>query len=208
MGYRVEIKNGVMTVKVKAGDMVKSTMRTGTLMLTNTKAKVDKQVCILKTTVTDLATKSKTKTVEVVDLAKSKAYKGYELATTTRVGVTSTAAVAGAVVGGAATGTFGAVAGAAVGIVPAIFTFGLSIPAGAVVGGCVGTAVGGSVGAVGGGALGYCGFTHRESLSKGWSKVSKKASDLKMFAITRASDAKDRVQSVVSGSTGGTDKSL
>merc|ERR1712151_1104070 len=119
-----------------------------------------------------------------------------------------TAAVAGAVVGGATGGTFGTVAGAAVGIVPAIFTFGLSIPAGAVVGGCVGSAIGGSVGAVGGGSLGYCGFTHRESLSKGWSKVSKKASDLKMFAITRASDAKDRVQSVVSGSTGGTDKSL
>merc|ERR1712151_2137 len=146
-----------------------------------------------KTTVTDLATKSKTKTVEVLDLAKSKAYKGYELATTTKVGVTSTAAVAGAVVGGAATGTFGTVAGAAVGIVPAIFTFGLSIPAGALVGGCVGTAVGGSVGAVGGGALGYGGFTHRETLSQGWSKFSKKVDELRMLAITRASDAKARV---------------
>merc|ERR1712125_166519 len=149
-----------------------------------TKAKVDEQVCILKTTVTDLATTSKTKTVEVLDLAKSKAYKGYELATTTKVGVTSTAAVAGAVVGGAATGTFGTVAGAVVGIVPAIFTFGLSIPAGAVAGGCVGTAVGGSVGAVGGGALGYGGFTHRETLSHGWSKVSKKVDELRMFAIS------------------------
>merc|ERR1712151_1291179 len=161
-----------------------------------------------KTTVTDLATKSKTKTVEVLDLAKSKAYKSYELATTTKVGVTSTAAIAGAMVGGAATGTFGTVAGAVVGIVPAVFTFGLSIPAGAVVGGCVGTAVGGSVGAVSGGAVGYAGFTHRKTIPQGWSKVSKKVDELRMFAITRASDAKDRVQSVVSGSTGGTDKSL
>merc|ERR1712084_126116 len=133
------------------------------------------------------------RSVEVMNLAAAKAFKGYELATTTKVGVTSTAAVAGAVVGGAATGTFGTVAGAAVGIVPAIFTFGLSIPAGAVVGGCVGTAVGGSVGAVSGGALGYAGFTHRKTISQGWSKVSKKVDELKMFAITRASDAKDRV---------------
>merc|ERR1712151_1381246 len=106
-----------------------------------------------------------------------------------------TAAVAGAVVGGAATGTFGTVAGAAVGIVPAIFTLGLSIPAGAVVGGCVGTAVGGTVGAVGGGALGYSGFTHRKTISLGWSKLSKTVDELRIFAITRASDAKGRVQS-------------
>merc|ERR1712228_912238 len=73
--YRVEIKNGAMTVKVKAEDMVKSTMQTATLMLTNTKAKVDEQVCILKTTVTDLATTSKTKSLEMLDLAKSKVSK-------------------------------------------------------------------------------------------------------------------------------------
>merc|ERR1712187_527497 len=106
--------------------------QTATLMLANTKTKVDEQECSLKTTVTHFATKTKTKSVEMLNLAKSKASRGYELATTTKIGATSSAAVAGAVVGGAATGTFGTVAGAAVGIVPAIFTFGLSIPAGAV----------------------------------------------------------------------------
>merc|ERR1712136_193009 len=53
----------------------------------------------------------------------------------------------------------GAVVGGAVGIVPALFTFGLSIPVCATIGGsiglCSGTAVGSSVGAIGGGAAGY-----------------------------------------------------
>merc|ERR1712039_681865 len=77
------------------------------------------------------------------------------------------ATAAGATVGGVALGgaggaiglATGAVAGGVVGIVPALFTFCLSIPVFAVVGGgaglCVGTAVGGSAGSVGGGAIGY-----------------------------------------------------
>jgi hypothetical protein len=60
---------------------------------------------------------------------------------------------------GAATGTtLGAAGGALIGLVPAIFTFGLSIPIGAVVGGgaglCVGAAAGTATGFVGGGAVG------------------------------------------------------
>merc|ERR1711920_825120 len=62
--------------------------------------------------------------------------------------------------GGGAIGlATGGLAGAAVGILPAIFTFGLSIPVGAVVGGgtglCLGSIVGGTSGVVGGGAVGY-----------------------------------------------------
>merc|ERR1712014_544748 len=53
----------------------------------------------------------------------------------------------------------GGAAGAAVGLVPALFTFGLSIPVCAAIGGgagaCLGTAAGGTTGFVGGGAVGY-----------------------------------------------------
>merc|ERR1712056_127228 len=64
-------------------------------------------------------------------------------------------AVGGMVCGGAA--------GALVGVVPALFTFGLSIPIGAVVGGGAGLFLGGaagtSVGFAGGGAVGLTGYT-------------------------------------------------
>mmetsp|Transcript_22449 Transcript_22449/g.40519 ORF Transcript_22449/g.40519 Transcript_22449/m.40519 type:complete len:367 (+) Transcript_22449:48-1148(+) len=61
---------------------------------------------------------------------------------------------------GAAVGLFsGGALGAACGVIPAVFTFGLSIPIGAAIGSgaglFAGTAVGGSIGAVGGGTAGY-----------------------------------------------------
>lgn len=93
--------------------------------------------------------------------------------TASRPDVKASAACAagGAAVLGASGGlmglTTGAGFGAAVGIIPAIFTFGLSIPIGAMIGGgtglCVGTTVGGGVGFIGGGAVGFCGYrTARE----------------------------------------------
>merc|ERR1712072_1521079 len=125
----------------------------------------------------------KQRSLMAIDCVKTKSSEAVTLATTTKAGVTSSAAVAGAVVGGSTAGAFGTVAGAAVGIVPAIFTFGLSIPAGAMLGLCVGTAVGGSTGAVGGGLIGYGGYTHRKEISEGvqssWSKVSTTAEHLK-----------------------------
>merc|ERR1712014_165380 len=113
---------------------------------------------------------------------------GVTFATTTKKGVTSSAAVAGAVLGGTTTGALGTVAGAAVGIIPAFFTLGLSIPVCAVAGLCVGTSVGGSAGAVGGGLVGYGGFTHRETISAGvhssWCNVSAAAKQLKTKTAT------------------------
>merc|ERR1712216_568909 len=59
----------------------------------------------------------------------------------------------------------GGAIGAACGVVPALFTFGLSIPVGAVLGGaaglCMGTVAGGTVGLVGGGAAGRWAYKHR-----------------------------------------------
>merc|ERR1712154_723837 len=74
---------------------------------------------------------------------------------------------ASSVGGAAAVGTTGGViglgagtiVGAAVGVIPAVFTFGLSIPIGAVVGGTIGLSsgatIGAGVGAVGGSVVGY-----------------------------------------------------
>lgn len=81
--------------------------------------------------------------------------------------------VASAAVGATALGTAGATggalaggaAGAAVGLPLALFTFGASIPIGAVIGGgmglCVGGAAGASTGAAGGAAAGYTGYACR-----------------------------------------------
>merc|ERR1712217_162212 len=122
-------------------------------------------------------------------MGKTKSSEAVTLATTTRVGVTS---------------------GAAVGIIPAFFTLGLSIPVCAVAGLCVGTSVGGSAGAVGGGLVGYGGFTHREAISAGvhssWNNVSAAAKQLKTKTVTCAADAKKSMKSIVRSSTGGSDQ--
>jgi len=91
----------------------------------------------------------------------------------TKLRVTAASAVVGAVTTGAAGGIGGGIVGtalgASIGIVPAFFTFGLSIPffagLGGAVGGCTGTCVGGTVGAVGGGVAGYGAYTCTETVS-------------------------------------------
>jgi len=98
------------------------------------------------------------------------------------VQVTAASAVGGAAVlgtGGAATGLFmGGAAGAAIGIVPALFTFGLSIPVGAVIGGscglCLGGAVGGTSGFVGGGTTAYGAYTKRSEIRSLFARVDAK----------------------------------
>merc|ERR1712232_1305578 len=95
--------------------------------------------------------------------------------------VTTLSAAGGAVTMGAGSGlmglTGGAGVGAAVGVVPAIFTFGLSIPIGAFMGGafglCAGTVVGSSAGLVGGGAVGHYGYEHRNEIKGAAEGVSK-----------------------------------
>merc|ERR1711972_290482 len=110
------------------------------------------------------------------------------------------ATAAGATVGGVALGgaggamglATGAVAGGVVGILPALFTFGLSIPVFAVVGGgaglCVGTAVGGTTGTVGGGAIGYGVYEKRSEIAEGARKCQ-------TYTKARLRDAKAFVES-------------
>jgi hypothetical protein len=145
-------------------------------------------------------------------LAVAKA-KGIELASDRSVQVGAVSAAGGA----AACGTAGAVAGlctgtvvgGAVGLVPAIFTFGLSIPIGAAIGGScglvAGATTGGTVGFVGGGAAGYSVHARRDEIGvkvKGTiSKVNEGAEYMKGKASTSAAYVRARVV----GGTGGTD---
>jgi hypothetical protein len=86
-----------------------------------------------------------------------------EVAASHELQFTALSATGGALTLGVSGGAAGCICcgifGAAVGVVPALFTFGLSIPFGAAVGGgiglCAGTATGAGVGFVGGGAFGY-----------------------------------------------------
>lgn len=101
------------------------------------------------------------------------------------------AAAAGAAGGAAAVGTglaatglvAGGAVGAAIGILPAIFTFGLSIPIGAAIGGGCGLVAGGAVGTTagltGGGAVGYFGYTKRAEIKSKLLLFREKIFDLK-----------------------------
>jgi hypothetical protein len=88
------------------------------------------------------------------------------------VQVTAATAAGGAVLMGGASGVLGlalgVMSGASVGMIPALFTFGLSIPLFAAVGGgfglFAGLPVGGTAGAVGGGATGYAAYTKRAEI--------------------------------------------
>jgi len=91
-----------------------------------------------------------------------------------KIQATIAGAASGAILVGSASGVAGAVCGgaigAAVGTPAAVFTFGLSIPAAAVIGSgtglCAGATAGGSAGLVGGGAVGYGAYSYRKELQQ------------------------------------------
>jgi len=102
-------------------------------------------------------------------------------ARSTAIGASGGGLVLGA--GGGATGLVaGGILGSACGVVPAIFTFGLSIPVfaaiGSGVGACAGTIVGGTVGFLGGGAITYGVLSQQDGQSRpreSWRTVSSPA---------------------------------
>merc|ERR1719316_413785 len=100
-----------------------------------------------KIVLADLQTKATQKKGEMVALVKNPEFQCRSLAT-----------AGGTIVVGSVGGAFGCasgiVMGSAAGVVPALFTFGLSIPAGGAIGGigglCAGTLVGSTSGGIGG----------------------------------------------------------
>merc|ERR1719343_1789687 len=118
--------------------------------------------------------------------------------------VATASAVGASMVLGTAGLATGASVGAAVGLVPAIFTFGLSIPVGAAIGGSIGATTGGTVGFGTGGVLGYGIYTKRK-------EIKDAAGSVKVFVKTKAQEATraatsavNTVKTKLSGSTGST----
>merc|ERR1712176_4965 len=94
--------------------------------------------------------------------------------------------------------------GAAIGLVPAIFTFGLSIPVGAALGGGIGATTGGTVGFGTGGALGYGIYTKRAEINGAAGSVKDFVKDKAQEASSAATSAVNTVKTKLSGSTGST----
>lgn len=92
--------------------------------------------------------------------------------------------------------------------VPAVFTFGLSIPVFAAVGsGCgvvAGAAVGGAAGLVGGGATGYGAYTKREAIGRTVTNTMTKVDGCAKYTREAASSSASYVRARLVGGTGGT----
>merc|ERR1719189_2991466 len=105
--------------------------------------------------------------------------------------------------GGAAGLAVGGVTGALAGLPLALFTFGLSVPAGAVFGGgaglAVGAASGASIGAVGGGAAGFGAYSKRDDIRKAASLVTSTVGNGAVYAKGKASQSRALLQSAASG---------
>jgi len=144
------------------------------------------------------------------ELARTKAHEvgatAHAVATDKMFQATAASATSAAVALGTTGGATGLMArgalGAAVGVVPALLTFGLSIPIGAAIGSgaglLVGTTVGSTVGAVGGGAAGYGAYSRKEDLGKCADFVKAKVTETTELvkgkskaAVGRAMDAAD-----------------
>lgn len=168
---------GVYTHREKIRDALASVVGTFRNMVSQCRSTISSYI----DTIT-MQTRNKANTA--VEMSKQKLLAAKELAADKGVQVGAVSAAGGAVVmgaGGAATGlTIGGALGALVGVVPAIFTLGLSIPVCSAIGGSIGfaagTACGGAAGFVSGGAVGYSAYTRRETIGSGvstaWNKVA------------------------------------
>merc|ERR1740130_458433 len=131
------------------------------------------------------ATETKDKAVVVFHNMKSKAEetkdKAFVLVRNPRFQSYTIATAGGAITFGSAGGAFGlasgVVVGSAAGVVPALFTFGLSIPAGAAIGGIGGLCTGTLVGSTAGGIGGFTTYKYRVEIKDGLMVVKVKAQD-------------------------------
>jgi len=125
--------------------------------------------------------------------------QGYFAVTDRGMQMTAVGAVGGAAtmgVSGGATGlATGSVIGAACGVPAAFFTFGLSIPIGAAMGGvtglCAGAVSGGAVGLLGGGATARSVHNHKDDIKGSAMGALNKASGCKDYMANKAKGYKD-----------------
>lgn len=195
--YRVQIKDGIVQVKVKAYKFAEDGYGKAKGAALSTKLAIQNKAAEAREKAEVTLAIAKERTGAAAALAKSKAGEALNFATSTRAGVSSSMAVLGGTLGTTAGGICGALAGGAAGVVPALFTFGLSIPVGASIGLMAGATTGGSAGAVGGGAIGFAGFTYRE-------EIKRSADYLRRKSMDSAEQVKKSVKSLVGAGTGET----
>lgn len=221
-GYAVYTKRAeIKSFSEKKYTQAKSTTETAWAAVVSKFADVKKlakgKVDDMKALALSYYSKAQTKVGEKCACASEKAAaakaKGIELVHDKSVQVGAVSAVGGAVAcgsAGAATGMCtGTIIGGAVGIVPAIFTFGLSIPIGAAIGGScglvTGATVGGSAGFVGGGAAGYTAHAKRTDISTTVKGTIAKVNEGAEYMKDKASTSAAYVRAKMVGGTGGTD---
>eukprot|EP00928_Gymnodinium_smaydae_P005000 TRINITY_DN1171_c0_g2_i1.p1 TRINITY_DN1171_c0_g2~~TRINITY_DN1171_c0_g2_i1.p1 ORF type:complete len:600 (-),score=108.61 TRINITY_DN1171_c0_g2_i1:336-2135(-) len=159
----VLVDNGFVSARTSIGDTLVHMRARLDAIRGDTSSKIIQTYAGARAAISRARTKAVEKAKEAASLSKAAA---------TKRPVASSAAGGAVIVGtgGAATGlVVGSVSGAVCALPLALFTFGLSIPVGAMVGGGTGAAVGatagGAAGAVGGSAVGL-GLEHRDSIKK------------------------------------------
>jgi hypothetical protein len=188
--YRAQIKDGVMKVRMITTDKANKF----TVLVTTTTTSTKKQIMQHA-----MATKGKLTT-----LANTASIRPKEIANNQRVQVTAASAAGGAAVGGVGGGAVGAGAGALVGLPAALFTFGLSIPVCATVGGAMGATAGATTGAAAGGAAGYTGHKYKKEISDNARSLFGKARARTNQITAKAVDSVSHAKRVLVGGTGGT----
>jgi len=183
---RVEIKSAIVSARAKLSAAIDRTQSTSKLYAAKTKKKlVDTGVAVKRHLIYDaMLVREVAWTLRglAVHHGKIGAEKTMKVVKNKEVQGTAASATGGAVAlgaGGAATGVVaGGTLGAAAGLLPALFTFGLSIPVFAVVGGgcglVAGSTLGGATGAVAG-AGGYQAYTRRATIQAFVGKKSEQA---------------------------------
>jgi len=184
--YRVQIKDGVVRVQLKARKSLSEGCETARKSLSDGCETVKGVTSRAKLAIDSARTK-----------AHEKAGEAMTFATSSRAGFTSASTMLGGSLGTVAGAACGAACGAAVGLVPAVFTLGLSIPISAGIGLAAGATTGGGAGALGGGACGFVGFTYRE-------EIKRSAGYLRTKTMDSAAQVTERVTSLVGRGSGKT----
>jgi hypothetical protein len=197
--YRVEINNGILTIRKKAS-MTHGQVK---LAASNGMQKGKANVVFIVDGV-----RQRSHTAQQIASAKAEklAKLSLNILSSEKFKVTAATGAAGAVVGGGAGAIVGTTTGAALGLLPAIFTFGLSIPVGAAIGCCMGTTSGAAAGAAGGSAVGYGGYTYKKEIRTAADKLATKVKEQTACAKSKACMSAAKVTASIKsyGSTGGT----
>mmetsp|Transcript_154174 Transcript_154174/g.287432 ORF Transcript_154174/g.287432 Transcript_154174/m.287432 type:complete len:490 (+) Transcript_154174:61-1530(+) len=212
-------KDGVQILKSKAGNLAISA-KDGFLYARGQfgaahvylKAAVIKGENSVKLHVVEAVTSAKARSRGTIDTAMVRAMDIYGNSKAAvgdkRVQLAVAGTLVGVSAGGAAGLSVGTTAGAACGLPFAVFTFGLSVPIGATIGGgagtCVGAAAGGAVGLIGGGMAGYS-SDQRAEIKQSILHAFDRVSDSKDYMREKAASSVAFVKARLAGSTGGTE---